>query len=145
MVVWENNWYIVGPLVALSLGHWSLLLHGVLVTAKWVPGQGCAIVSTNNKLLAATFIYTMCFDLVVLLLTASKLVRSSAPRSRLVNMIFADGLYYFIISYVFRSIPSGRSQRIIDAVSPNSFLGHLIATVRNFIQLDLPSLNIPPA
>ncbi len=118
MVVWEKKWYIVGPLVALSVGHWSLLLHGVLVTAKWVPGEGCAIVSTNNKLLSATFIYTMCFDLLVLLLTASKLVRSSAPRSRLVHMIFADGLYYFIISYVFEALPVADPKGLLTPFHP---------------------------
>ena len=100
MAVWGMKWYIVGPLVAICLGQWSLLLHGVFVNAKWIPGEGCVITSTGSKLLSVTFIYTMSFDLVVLLLTASKLGRASMPKSRLVNMIFADGLYFFIIAYV---------------------------------------------
>ena len=100
MAVWEKKWYIVGPLVALSLGHMSLLLHGILVVSKWIPGEGCVITSTNSKMLAASFIYGMTFDLIVLLLTAAKLGRPSMPKSRLVNMMFADGLYYFFIAYV---------------------------------------------
>ena len=100
MAVWEKKWYIVGPLVALILGHWSLLLHGILVVADWVPGEGCVIISTNSKILSASFIYSMSFDFIVLVLTAAKISRPSMPRSRLVTMMFADGLYYFFIAYV---------------------------------------------
>jgi len=100
MAVWGQKWYIIAALVSISLGHWSLLLHGILLTAAWIPGQGCVITSTDSKLLSATFIYSMAFDFTVLILTASKLVRPSGTKSQLVNMMFADGLYYFIIAYV---------------------------------------------
>lgn len=72
--------------------------------ATWVPGQGCAIIETDSNLLAATFIYSMVFDLIVLLLTAYKLVRPVSDdldyRSRLVELIFKDGLVYFAIASV---------------------------------------------
>ena len=29
MAVWSQKWYIVTPLVALVIGHWTLLLHGI--------------------------------------------------------------------------------------------------------------------
>ena len=29
MAIWSRKWYIVIPLVAVILGHWSLLLHGM--------------------------------------------------------------------------------------------------------------------
>ncbi|KAF8504824.1 hypothetical protein F5888DRAFT_1658909 [Russula emetica] len=100
MAVWGQKWYIIAALVSISLGHWSLLLHGILLTAAWIPGQGCLITSTDSKLLSATFIYSMIFDFTVLILTASKLVRPSGTKSQLVNMMFADGLYYFIIAFL---------------------------------------------
>ena len=65
--------------------------------AEWTP-QGCAIIYTNNKILAASFIYGMAFDLVVLCLTAWKLAFPSGGRSRLVTLIFADGLIYFLVA-----------------------------------------------
>lgn len=104
LAVWGQKWYIVAALVAISLGHWSLLLHGILLTATWVPGQGCVITSTDSKLLSATFIYSMVFDFIVLVLTAFKLVRPSGTTSQLVNMMFADGLWYFIIAYVYETL-----------------------------------------
>jgi len=99
MAVWSRRWYIVVPLVLIILGHWSLLLHGVLLKAAWVPGQGCAITQTDNKLLALTFIYSMVFDFIVLILTAYKLFQPAAGRSRLVVLIFNDGLVYFAIAF----------------------------------------------
>ncbi|KAL0563216.1 hypothetical protein V5O48_018858 [Marasmius crinis-equi] len=103
MAVWSQAWYIVVPLVLVIMGHWSLLLHGVLLKADWVQGA-CQITSTDNKLLAVSFIYSMVFDLTVLCLTAWKLVINAPSskamgRSRLVVLIFGDGLIYFIIAF----------------------------------------------
>lgn len=98
MAIWSQKWYIVFPLIAVILGHWSLLLHGILLKAAWVEGTGCVITSTDSTLLAASFIYTMAFDFMVLTLTAWKLAFPKGGRSRLVEMIFGDGLVYFLVA-----------------------------------------------
>ncbi|CAA7270204.1 unnamed protein product [Cyclocybe aegerita] len=126
MAVWSRKWYIVAPLVLVIMGHWSLLLHGILLKAAWVPEQGCIITQTNSKMLAATFIYTMVFDFTVLSLTAFKLLYPKTGRSKLVELIFNDGLIYFAIA----------------------FLANLIATI--FMLLDLNPVmsiiaNVPAA
>ncbi|KZT71852.1 hypothetical protein DAEQUDRAFT_743957 [Daedalea quercina L-15889] len=102
MAVWSQRWYVVLPLVAVIMGHWALLLHGVLIKAAWIPGEGCAITNTNNKLLAVTFIYSMVFDFSVLVLTAWKLVFPAVrqQKSRIVQLIFTDGLIFFFIAFL---------------------------------------------
>jgi hypothetical protein len=70
---------------------------GVLLKAQWLDGQ-CVITNTDNKLLAITFIYSMCFDFVVLLLTAFKLLYPKTGRSKLVELIFTDGLIFFLMA-----------------------------------------------
>ncbi|EIN08350.1 hypothetical protein PUNSTDRAFT_68830 [Punctularia strigosozonata HHB-11173 SS5] len=100
MAVWAQRWYIVVPLVVIILGHWSLLLHGILLKAAYFPGQGCVITQTSNKLLAISFIYTMIFDLIVLSLSAVKLAFPKAARSKLVNLVFGDGLIYFVLAFL---------------------------------------------
>lgn len=100
MAIWSQKWYIVCPLIAVILGHWSLLLHGILLKAAWVEGTGCVITSTDSTLLAASFIYTMAFDFMVLTLTAWKLAFPKGGRSRLVEMIFGDGLVYFLVAFL---------------------------------------------
>jgi len=81
---------------------------GVLLRATWVPGTGCVITSTNTTVLAATFIYSMAFDLIVLILNAYKLLGVKVKRgkgeagamasSRLGRLIFGDGLIFFFIA-----------------------------------------------
>jgi hypothetical protein len=101
IAVWNQRWYIWVPLVGIILGHWSLLLHGVLLKAAWIPEQGgCVITDTDNHLLATTFIYGMVFDFVVLCLTAYKLLFPAGGKSRLVSLIFNDGLIYFVIAFL---------------------------------------------
>ncbi|EKM76703.1 hypothetical protein AGABI1DRAFT_115598 [Agaricus bisporus var. burnettii JB137-S8] len=100
MAVWNQNKYLVAFLVLVILGHWSLLLHGILLTAQWVTGIGCVISGTNNKILAISFIYTMVFDFTVLCLTAYKLLSPRTGRSQLVKLIFHDGLIYFLIAFL---------------------------------------------
>ncbi|KZT21539.1 hypothetical protein NEOLEDRAFT_1073397 [Neolentinus lepideus HHB14362 ss-1] len=100
MAIYSMNLYIVIPLVVLILGHWSLLLQGVNVKAAFVPGSGCAITHSNNKILSAIFIYTMCFDLVVTSLTAYKLVFNTRTQSSLVKRIWRDGLLYFVTALI---------------------------------------------
>lgn len=79
---------------------------GIMLRAEWVQGSGCIITSTNNTILAAIFIYSMCFDLVVIVLNMYKLlgIGIGPPRifgkSRLSKLIFADGLIYFLIACV---------------------------------------------
>ncbi|OCH84473.1 hypothetical protein OBBRIDRAFT_839673 [Obba rivulosa] len=100
MAVWRMSLYVVVPLVLLILGHWSLLLHG-LVKAEWIDGMGCAITRTENTILAASFIYAMCLDLIVLALTAWGLTYQTGHRasSPIASLIFKDGLIYFIIAF----------------------------------------------
>ena len=50
-------------------------------------------------MLVGTFIYSMFFDFIVTLLMAIKLVEpGSESRSRLVELIFKDGLICFIVA-----------------------------------------------
>jgi hypothetical protein len=128
MAIWSQNRYIVGGLVLVILGHWSLILQGapfpckldfhsdgffigVQLKAIWTPGKGCQITETHNKFLAAIFIYSMCFDFIVLLLNIYKLVGiTSSPsrdlkgRGRLTHLIFTDGLIFFILACVYISL-----------------------------------------
>jgi hypothetical protein len=111
MAIWHQNIYIVVLLICVSLGQWSLLVHGILLTATYVPEQGCVITHTNNKVLSTGFVYTMAFDLLVMLLAAYKLLMGVSGvsgigrgRGRLVNMLFADGLVYFFIAFAANTI-----------------------------------------
>ena len=79
-------------------------LQGIQLTAVYSPQlEQCVITKTNNKLIAATFIYAMSFDFVTLILTGVRLF-SGSGRSRVVGLIFNDGLIYFAIAFVLCSL-----------------------------------------
>jgi len=79
---------------------------GVLLKVIWVQSVGCTIVKGNTTILAATFIYSMNLDFVVLCLTLYKLAwtqhisGTSELHSKLLHMVFTNGLVYFILVYV---------------------------------------------
>ncbi|KAK0203656.1 hypothetical protein DFS33DRAFT_1431159 [Desarmillaria ectypa] len=123
IAVYAQSKIIIGLLILLTLGHWSLILQGmlpglylhpfyafqhefytgVLINADWIPEtETCIITSANNTILAATFIYSMVFDFVILALNTYKLVGRRGPSggSQLTRMLFSDGLVYFIIAFL---------------------------------------------
>ncbi|KAJ7143293.1 hypothetical protein C8R43DRAFT_1097554 [Mycena crocata] len=115
LAIWSQNKWIKVLLIVVILGHWSLILQGVLLKAHWDPvNNACVITGTHNTVLAATFTYSMCFDLMVFLLNAYKLGIKRKGSSKLSKMIFKDGLIFFFIA----------------------FLANLLATVFMFLNLN---------
>ncbi|TDL15708.1 hypothetical protein BD410DRAFT_732263, partial [Rickenella mellea] len=102
VVIWNFDKYICALILVLTLGHWSLLLHGVLIKAEWAPALGCIIVETNNKILAGSFIYTMLVDFTDMCLTAYKLVSTFPDRTSLpmIRMLYRDGILFFFIAFL---------------------------------------------
>lgn len=107
-VIWRNSIPLIVVLVLLAMGHWSLILQGVQLKATWVDGVGCVITETNNKILAAIFIYSMCFDLLIVILTTIKLwgpIKRKLPAgtegfSKLPELLFTQGLVYFVVAFL---------------------------------------------
>lgn len=137
IAVYAQSKILIVALIIVILGHWSLILQGtftartfvafcaqqhdfytgVLIKAEWIPEtETCVITSANNTVLAATFIYSMVFDFVILALNTYKLVGRRGPSggSQLTRMLFSDGLVYFIIALVpIEYIPLNSLMRLI--------------------------------
>ncbi len=67
--------------------------------ASWQPEAGCVPQVTASGVLKP-FISTIIFDTIVLALTAYKLLGPNRGGSKLVNLLFKDGLVYFTIVLV---------------------------------------------
>ena len=158
MAIWAQNRYIVCLLVTVILGNWSIILQGDSVKHTdhpqsdnlRVPETGCVITETRNHILAAIFIYSMIFDLIVLLLNTYKLSGARSGMlgtSRLAKMIFTDGLIYFILACV-SSLDLGAPFLCVLTFSTFRFVANLLATV--FMVLNLNQImsvvfNVPAA
>ncbi|KIY46445.1 hypothetical protein FISHEDRAFT_66463 [Fistulina hepatica ATCC 64428] len=105
IAVWSQNRIITVALVIAILGQWSLILQGGRMKAEYTSDDGCAITSSNNTILAATYIYTMCLDFTVLALMTWKLLgpklyAQGFPLPKLSTLLFRDGLIYFIYAFL---------------------------------------------
>lgn len=70
-----------------------------MLKASYVPGSGCVITQTSNTILVAGFVYSMVFDLLVLVLSGTKLIMpKNIQRTKLIQILFQDGLIYFAVA-----------------------------------------------
>jgi len=105
LAIWSQNQWIKIMLILIIIGHWALIFQGVLLKAHWDDKtNSCQLTVSNNRLLAATFTYSMVFDLLVFVLNAYKLGVKRKSASKLSKMIFKDGLIYFFVAFVFNLI-----------------------------------------
>jgi len=98
MALWFQSPYVVVPLCILLAGQWAVLMQGVVIKAYWDPAQGCVASATKSSILTATFIYSICIDSIVFLLSAWKLALPRYTRTRLMDLMFKDGLVYFLLA-----------------------------------------------
>jgi len=127
IALWERKRYIMIPLICLSIAHWGILWRGMfVVNAVWEDSVGaCVIVKIDNKFLQTTFFSTMAFDFTILMLTSIALYRFSysGTRSDLWNLLFRDGLVYFLVTFSFNAVPA-----ILNVLQLNTVM-NVIATV----------------
>ncbi|KAG7447372.1 uncharacterized protein BT62DRAFT_892523 [Guyanagaster necrorhizus] len=109
IAVWGESLYVTIPLAALICGQFGIILKSVTnVHASFIFGSGCSIDSSESTLFAAMYLYTMGTDFIVMCLMVYKLwyKRRHQHRSRIMRLMFVDGLAYFALAYVDFLIPS---------------------------------------
>ncbi|KAG8862243.1 hypothetical protein FRB96_001822 [Tulasnella sp. 330] len=105
IAIWSAKIYIVIPLVVMSLGQWAILLHSVAtLSVHYIPAAGgCVVTDAPHVFLQLLYIYTMAFDLLVLVLSTIGLLRlpgrSGNKASGLWTLLNRDGLFFFIVAF----------------------------------------------
>ncbi|CUA73382.1 hypothetical protein RSOLAG22IIIB_05272 [Rhizoctonia solani] len=103
IAIWSRSIWVVAPLLLVALGHWAILLHGIIaVRATWNATVGvCVVTGTSNIFLRLLYNYTMAFDLLVLILSVAGLLRAGHGRgSGLWSLLFKDGIAYFTVAFI---------------------------------------------
>jgi len=108
IALWNRKKLVMAVLGVLCLAHWGLLYRTMfIVVAEWDPTVGsCVVTQTSPSLLNVTFFYTMGFDLVILIFSATALLGRHTARTDLWKLLFQDGLVYFLISFSMNCIPA---------------------------------------
>lgn len=95
-----------------------------VIEARWATqAGGCVVVKIDNAFLEATFFFTMGFDAIILALTTMALLQHSNFRSGLWNLLFRDGLVYFLVTASCNAVPA-----ILNVLQLNTVM-NIIATV----------------
>ncbi|OAX40663.1 hypothetical protein K503DRAFT_791255 [Rhizopogon vinicolor AM-OR11-026] len=114
MALWEWKRWAVLSMLGLSLGQWAILIRTMtVVQASWNDQGGtCVVVNTNHILLILSYVYTMSFDFVILVMTTFALGKRFRHEA-LSSLLFRNGLVYFLITSTCNAVPAvglGRSQ-----------------------------------
>lgn len=101
IAVWNRNPLVTIPLIITSLGQWGILFHGIAtVKSSWDPvASACVVNAVPPVFVELIYLYTMSFDLIVLVLTTVGLVLSPG-RSSLWQLLFRQGIVYFFVAFV---------------------------------------------
>ncbi|KAF9528693.1 hypothetical protein CPB83DRAFT_906705 [Crepidotus variabilis] len=141
IALWENNLYVISAVALASSGQFALVILIVIaIRGTWNPTIGCML-SGGESYTTALFIYTMCFNGAVLVLTTVKLMKMNVNahsnqmlgQSKLTHIIFADGLIFFIIALladvivvVFIALNLNPTMKIVFQV-PSSIVSTIVA------------------
>jgi len=95
-----------------------------VIAARWdEESGGCVVYKIDTAFLEATFFFTMGFDAIILILTTAALFRHANARSGLWNLLFRDGLVYFLVTFTCNAVPA-----ILNVLKLNNVM-NLIAAV----------------
>ncbi|KAG9033903.1 hypothetical protein FRB95_014106 [Tulasnella sp. JGI-2019a] len=100
LALWHLDPRVTYPMILASFGQWAILLHNMFITKEaWSYEQKtCIITSVGADWTKVQFIYTMCFDFIVLCLALRALLKLPGVSS-LWKLLFFDGLAYFLIAF----------------------------------------------
>ncbi|KAJ3490657.1 hypothetical protein NLI96_g1284 [Meripilus lineatus] len=100
LVIWQMRWWVVVPFVAASLAQWAVVLRGGVFTGSWVDGSGCVFAASDLKAQIVTVVYSMAFDFCIIAMATFKLTYGRQRRSKATNILFKDGLIYYIFAFL---------------------------------------------
>ncbi|KAF8551250.1 hypothetical protein OG21DRAFT_1499250 [Imleria badia] len=104
-VMWKDSRLVHVLLSLLALGHWTILVLDVVNIKAFRSNGACVIHITHPAVSSAVFMYTACYDFIVLVLSILKLSKEPS-KSALKERLRAQGLSYFTIATMANILPT---------------------------------------
>lgn len=98
-LIWKTSYLLRISLVLFSLGHWGLLILFPVAARSTTISGVCMIHFIKPTYISAVVIYSMLYDLVLLVLTIIGLLRMPST-STLWKTLVKQGVIYFILNFV---------------------------------------------
>ncbi|KAF9528082.1 hypothetical protein CPB83DRAFT_767409 [Crepidotus variabilis] len=112
IAIYDWNARITGGLTALIVGHWTVifLVETSQVGFEGSPGDGCIHTMTSVGLswIRAVYLYTLCVDFVVIVLTVWKVRNLARSHGSVAQVVVSQNVFYFFIAQVFFFYSSAR-------------------------------------
>ncbi|KAG1896355.1 uncharacterized protein F5891DRAFT_958801 [Suillus fuscotomentosus] len=102
-LIWKTSYLLRLLLVLLSLGHWTMLTLFLVTTHASTRNGVCIISFVKPAYTSAVIIYSMLYDLALLVFTVIGLLRMPSS-STLWKMLLKQGVIYFILNLVAKVI-----------------------------------------
>jgi len=104
-VIWKDSRLVHALLLLIALGQWTILAIDVAYIKSSELDGACVVHDTNPALSALIFMYTVCYDLLVLVLSIVKLSKQPS-NSPLKERLRTQGLSYFAVAALANSFPT---------------------------------------
>ncbi|KAG1898599.1 uncharacterized protein F5891DRAFT_1042835, partial [Suillus fuscotomentosus] len=97
-LIWKTSYLLRLFLVLTSLGYWTILTLFVVSTRASTTNGLCMIHFTNPAYASAVVIYTMLYDLALVVFSVIGLFRMPSPSSTLWKKLVKQGVIYFFLN-----------------------------------------------
>ncbi|KAG2049741.1 hypothetical protein BDR06DRAFT_974967 [Suillus hirtellus] len=117
-LIWQTSYLLRFFLLLTSLGYWTILTLFVVTTRASTTNGLCMIHFTKPAYASAVVIYTMLYDLVLVVFSVIGLFRMPSPSSTLWKKLVKQGVIYFFLNVLANMILLGRHRP--NFVGPDS-------------------------
>ncbi|KAF9218933.1 hypothetical protein BS17DRAFT_883169 [Gyrodon lividus] len=103
-IIWRDSRLVLSFLFLITAGHWTILVFGLTRIIAFMTEEGCNVVYADPTTTAVIFLYTMIYDMLVLMFTIVGLSRKPS-RSNLWKRLHRQGIAYFAIAFLANIVP----------------------------------------
>jgi len=138
MAVWSFNKKVIIPLIILLVGQWGVVLAEPIVVCTRLKDTVTLDIA-REVLIFGALGYTIVLDIIIFVLTVTKIKRSGSTRTMLMDRIWKDGLFYFALVIASNAILTGTVMIVstVENVFPTAIIAlmassRLVRRVSNF-------------
>ncbi|KIJ09128.1 hypothetical protein PAXINDRAFT_26489, partial [Paxillus involutus ATCC 200175] len=103
-LIWRDSRFVLCLLSLVSVAHWTILIIGrQLIDASMTSG-GCNVVYVDITKALAVYLYTMFYDMLVIVLTTIGLSRKRSSCA-LWRRLYRQGIAYFAVTFLANIMP----------------------------------------
>ncbi|KAF8839737.1 hypothetical protein BDN67DRAFT_734201 [Paxillus ammoniavirescens] len=119
-LIWRDSRTVRGLLSLVSVLHWSILIIALTSIDAYMTSEGCEVVYVETAKALAVYLFTMFYDVLVLVLTTIGLSRKRSSCT-LWRRLYRQGIAYFAMAFLANIMPLVLCWLDLNAIMPVLF------------------------